>query len=272
MLVGRSSAANDEFCMEETHSAKAIILDKKPFREYDAIVSVFCLDKGRLDLVARGAKKSSSKLAGHIEPITLSNIMIARGRRYDYLAAAINENSFINIKNDFDKINTAGRAINIFKKLIKENEKDENLFYLLCDFLNILNSSKPPPTLKLRGASKTPAYAEATEGRQNLKLFFPFFTLKLLTQSGYRPELHDCVICKKKIVPNNNKFDLFKGGAVCGGCGRGGKNTVIISDNCIKALRIVINSDFEKLIKLKIDNKLEKEVEKIINAFYKYNF
>ncbi len=253
--------------MNETFQTKAIILDSKPFREYDAIVSVFCVNKGRLELVARGVKKPSSKLAGHIEPITLSNIMIARGRRYDYLAAAINENSFIDIKNDFDKINTAGQAIGVFKKLVKENEKDEKLFNLLYDFLAALNNYQSSII--------------------NYQLFFYFFILKLLSQLGYKPELYNCVICKNKITPNNNKFDLDKGGAACGGCviikspfacpekggDKGGlRDLLTITDNCIKTLRIIIQSDFNKLLKLKIDDKLEKEVEKIINSFYKYNF
>ncbi len=238
--------------MNETFQTKAIILDSKPFREYDAIVSVFCINNGRLELVARGVKKPSSKLAGHIEPVTLSNIMIVRGRRYDYLGAAINENSFINIKNDFDKINTAGQAIGVFKKLVKENEKDENLFHLLYDFLNMLNSYK----LKV----------------VSCKLLFSFFVLKLLSHLGYRPELYNCATCKKKVSPNNNKFDLAMGGIVCGGCARRGKNTLTITDNCIKVLRMIIGSDFEKLLKLKTDNKLGEEVEKIINSFYKYSF
>ena len=247
--------------MEETHSTKAIILDRKPFKECDTMVSVFCLDRGKLGLVARGAKKMSSKLAGHIEPVTLSNIMIARGRQYDYLAAAVNENSFINIKNDFNKINAAGRAINIFKTLIKENEKDENLFYLLCDFLNILNNPK----------RETPPFAEAAEGGQNSKLFFSFFVLKLLAQLGYKPELYDCAVCKDKITPNNNKFDLTKGGVVCAACAGAG-DLLTITDNCIKVLRIILNSDFNKLSRLKINinAKLEIEIKETISSFYKY--
>jgi len=233
--------------MQETYSAKAIILDKRPFKEYDAVVSVFCADKGRLELVARGVKRPNSKLAGHTEPITLAKIMTARGRQYDYLAAAANENSFFNIKNDFDKINAAGRAIGIFKKLVKENEKDEKLFYLLYEFLAALNNCQ----------------------FSNYQLFFHSFVLKLLAHLGYRPELRDCAVCKKRIVPNNNKFDVSKGGVVCGACDRRGA-ALTITDNCVKILRIILKSDFNGLLKIKTDRKLEREVEKIIGSFYEY--
>ena len=257
------------YIMEETHSAKAIILDRKPFKEHDTMVSVFCLDKGKLDLVARGTKKISSKLAGHIEPVTLSNIMIARGRQYDYLAAAINEESFINIKNDFDKISAAGQAVGVFKKLVKGEEKDEAIFKLFESFLRLLN----------KGELSVISY----------ELLLNFFILKLLSQLGYKPELYNCAVCKKKIVPNNNKFDLAKGGVVCGGCAiespiacsaersscwdKGAWGDLLtITDNCVKVLRMIVNSDFDKLLKLKIDNELNREVNLIISSFYKYNF
>ncbi len=238
--------------MDETYQTKAIILNRKPFRENDTKVSVFCLKKGRLELVARGAKKVSSKLAGHIEPIILANIMVIRGKRYDYLGSAINENSFLNIKNDLDKLSIAGKAVNVFQKLIKENEKDEKLFKLLEDFLETLNNYELRIT--------------------NYELFFYFFVMKLLVELGYTPELYNCVVCKKKIEPGNNKFNLNKGGVAHNTCLVGEQSSLTITDNCIKVLRMVVNDDLKKLTKLKIDSNLNKEVKKISSSFYKFNF
>jgi DNA repair protein RecO (recombination protein O) len=249
--------------MEETFNTKAIILNRQPFKENDTKVSVFCLARGRLELVARGTKKQSSKMAGHLEPISLSNIMVVRGKQYNYVGSAINENAFLNIKNDYDKIFVAGEAINIFRKLVKENERDEILFKLLYNFLETVNSCR----LKA----------------ESCKLLFNYFLLKMLATLGHKPELHNCVVCKNKIAPGGNKFDLAKGGVVCAttltprpsptpAAERERGALLTISDNCIKVLRLAVSEDFEKLIKLKIDNKLEKEVDLIISSFYKYHF
>ena len=86
--------------MEETYATKAIVLNRVPFRENDIRVSLYSSDQGRLDLIARGARKTKSKIAGHIEPISLARIMVIRGKRLDYLGSAINEASYFNIKND----------------------------------------------------------------------------------------------------------------------------------------------------------------------------
>lgn len=238
--------------MEETYNTKAIILDRQPFRESDSKVAVFCFDKGRQELVARGTRKISSKLSGHIEPLTLANIMIVRGKHYNYLGSAINENSFINIKNDLDKLYLAGEAINIFKKLVKENEKDEFLFGLLDNFLKILNNKE--------------------FDLKNRELFLSFFIFKLIGELGYSPELFNCVVCKNKITPGKNKLSLSKGGIICAKCKIDDKSILTISDNCIKVLRMAASHKQEKLTKLNLEKKLVHEINNIIRSFYKYNF
>ena len=43
--------------MEETFYTRAIILKRSPWRENDSKVTVYSLERGRLELVARGTKK-----------------------------------------------------------------------------------------------------------------------------------------------------------------------------------------------------------------------
>ncbi len=125
--------------MEATYPTKAIILKREPRGEDGSRVVVYTPDKGKLELVARGTKKIQSRLAGHIEPLCLSNIMVIRGKRFDYIGSAVSENSCLNIKNNLDKIQAAGKAVRIFNKLVKEGQADKETFRLLKDWLNILN-------------------------------------------------------------------------------------------------------------------------------------
>lgn len=236
--------------MEETYCTKTIILGRTAFREHDSKVIVYSLDKGKLDLVARGAKKIKSKLAAHLEPLNLTEIMVVRGKQFDYIGAASSQNCFRSIKEDLAKLVVAGKAINIFNKLVKAEEVDKEIFSLLKEFLEILDSRD----LKI-----------------NNGLEADFFNLKLLTQLGYKPELYNCVICNNKITPNKNSFDLAKGGLICNRCLNNKKDNILtISDNCIKILRVVVKSNFSQLSNLKIDSKLEEEVKNVISSFYQY--
>lgn len=236
--------------MDATYCTKAIILTRQSFREQDSKSVVYSLDKGKLELVARGTKKISSKLAGHLEPISLSNLMIVNGRQFDYIGSAVSENCFSVIKNDLDKLQLAGQAINIFNQLIKAEQRDENVFKLLQSFLDILNQKDL-----------------LTEKQE---LLYNFFIFKLLIFLGYKPELYHCLICKKKILPNGSSFDLFRGGLVCKNCSKS-KHSLVISENCIKVLRFVAIKDLTDLVNLKIDKRLNKEVCDIVSSFLQYS-
>ena len=237
--------------MEETYGTKTIILGRTDFREYDSRAIVYSQDKGKLDLVVRGAKKIKSKLAAHLEPFNLAEIMVVRGRQFDYIGAASSQNCFPGIKGDLAKLAAAGKAVNMFNKLVKAEEADKEVFSLLEEFLGFLDSGE----LKI-----------------NNDLWASFFTFKILAQLGYRPQLYNCVICDSKIMPGKNLFDLGRGGLIGKEClNKKGNDALIISDDGIKVLRAVVDNNFKKLKNFKISAKLELEVKNIIGSFCQYH-
>jgi len=237
--------------MEATYQTKAIILNRQPFREDDSKMTVYSFDKGKLELVARGTKKIKSKLAGHLEPINLSDLMVVRGKRLDYAGSAVSENCYANIKSDLEKLVFAGKAISVFNNLVKLGERDQVVFKLLQEILDILNSKQ-----KLN---------------VGYELLINFFVLRLMSQLGHKPELYNCVVCRKKIAPNNNKFDLSRGGLVCAGCQKTNRSqSLLISTDCIKVLRLAVESDLNSLTRLKISDILVEEIKNVICSFLNY--
>ncbi len=238
--------------MEETFYTQAIILNKQPWREDGTRVILYGSAGGKMELIARGARKSSSKLAAHIEPITLAKVMGIRGRNYDYIGSAISENCYAGIKNDLGKLVVAGKAIRLFDRSVREGESDENLFRLLSAFL---------------------ASIDADGGKNDLELSFSLFSLKLLSALGYKPELYDCVICRNRIRAGGNAFDLKKGGVVCRQCQEKEvrKRELTLSDDCIKVLRMASGEELGKVLKLKLDREIRLEINKIIKFFTIYH-
>ena len=64
---------------------QAITLSRRNFREFDQIVSLYTEDLGKVELLARGIKKITSKQAAHVEPFSLVTLEIARGKEVDHL-------------------------------------------------------------------------------------------------------------------------------------------------------------------------------------------
>ena len=236
--------------MEDTYNIKAIVLDRKSCAESDSRVVVYSREAGKLELMARGAKKIKSKLAGHLEPFNLTDIMAVHGKKYDYVGGASSQNCYSGIKNDLAKLAQAGRSVKNINDLIKPGLADEKIFDLIISYFDALEKSK-------KGCGTISS----------------IFMLNFLSYLGQKPELTACLVCAGKIKPGKNKFNLARGGLVCPVCADlKAAHQAIISDNAIKLLKLALRCNFKEFIKIKIDQKTEKEFEKIIELFFQYNF
>jgi DNA repair protein RecO (recombination protein O) len=131
--------------MEATFNTRAIILERIDFREADSRIICYSEDRGKLELVARGAKKVKSKLSGHIEPLTLSRLMVVQGKDKNYVGTATGENFYPNIKENLEKLSLAGEALSLVEKMTREGEVGghQEIFNLLKDFLDELEKKSP---------------------------------------------------------------------------------------------------------------------------------
>lgn len=234
--------------MDESRHTKAIILNRSDYRESDYLVKAYTEDFGSLTLLAKGAKKLSSKLAAHLEPMNLVKILIINGRGFDYIAAATIAEARLGVREDLNKIFYAGKIIALFSSLVKEEEKDGRLFSLLNKYLEVID--KEPDFNKEKGA-----------------LFLIRFTLSLLVELGYKPEMKSCLHCEAKIESGQNYFDL-KGGLICENCrskSMRASDILAISDNCIKVIRHFLSPDLTQ--KLSFSKKLINEMDVLLRKF-----
>lgn len=123
------------------YSLNSIILSRTAFREDDLLVTVYSKERGKLTLVARGAKKIKSKLAGHLEPVSLSFLEIARGKSLDQLIGAQIIKSYAGIKNDILKTAYANYFLELLDELTFENHADRRVFELSRKYLDFLDKA-----------------------------------------------------------------------------------------------------------------------------------
>lgn len=130
--------------MPETYSEQAIVLNRRPWRDHDYTVSVYTRTRGKLQAVARGALRPQSRLAAHLEPLTLVEIMVISGR-IDYIGGAVSRDCYSHCKSDIEKTLVATKAIATCNRWLKERDNDPRIFRLLSDFLAILNQWQSEP-------------------------------------------------------------------------------------------------------------------------------
>jgi DNA repair protein RecO (recombination protein O) len=199
--------------------------------------------------MGRGVRKQIAKLAGHLEPGTLSEVYIARSRGMGQITSAIALENFENIKKNFEKLAEVLKIFKFFTRHFSEGEKDEKIFDLLSVFL------KEEDEVEL------------------VDILVEAFWWKFFDALGNRPETMKCSKCEARLEENAEKFfSAVRGGIVCGKCFVGEQDLAKISSDQIKLLRIFLANPLEKILKVKARETELKGLGKIRRDFERYNF
>jgi DNA repair protein RecO (recombination protein O) len=65
------------------YQTEAIIIKKIKLGEADRILTLYTSDYGKIEAVAKGVRRPKSKMAGHLELLTHSQLRLAHGRNLD---------------------------------------------------------------------------------------------------------------------------------------------------------------------------------------------
>ncbi|MFA5953932.1 MAG: DNA repair protein RecO [Patescibacteria group bacterium] len=163
--------------MSRTTNTAAIILRNDPLNGADARLSFFTASHGKIDAIARGLQKPTSKLAAHLEPITLVELFFIDGRTRRLVGGSVVENRFSVIRSDIRRLFAAGLIVRIAELMAPYENTDEQFFSFLLSALGILDDQ---------------TCREAT-----LRITPHFFAWKLMALSGYRPTLTHCAVCSR---------------------------------------------------------------------------
>lgn len=225
-----------------TFKTKGIIIKRTNLGEADRIITIYTEKHGKVKAVAKGVRKTLSKMAGHLELFCLTDFVIAQGRNLDTICSAETIKCFFRLRNHLNSTHQAYYLAEIIEVMTGENEAHQEVFELLDEVL------------------------ERIDNRQD-KLLLAYFVINLLATSGFRPELYHCLKCRQTISTAGNYFGLEEGGLVCGQCR---KNDEPISDDAIKVLRLFLRHKIKIIQKIKTNEKLALEVENIADKYLSY--
>lgn len=228
------------------YQTEAIIIKKTKLGEADRILTLYTPRLGKIQAVARGIRRPKSKLAGHLELLTHSQITLARGHNLDVITGSQAIDAFLPLKTDLWLTSYGLYVIELVNQFTADHVEDEKLFRLLLHTLQSL--------------------CEA----DNRQLLLRYFEIHLLEASGYRPQLQECVVCHKPLEPVTNYFCANIGGILCPVCGTNQPFARLISVDALKVLRFIQNNDYNAVGRLKINGLLSHELENITRSYLKY--
>lgn len=191
-------------------TTRGIVLARTNFAEADRILTFITPNHGKLRVIAKGSRKQKSKLAGGIEPFSISDLTILVGRgEVDTLMSSRLVKHFGNLTSQLDRLNTASALMRLLNKNTEDNPEPE-YYKLLVRIFKALNNIDLPPNL-----------AEL------------WFSLQFLKLAGHSPNLRTDVLGQELDAQQKYNFDVDK---MTFFAARSGKYNA----NHIKFLRLVI--------------------------------
>lgn len=122
-----------------TYKTEGVILKYTNLGERDRLLTVYTKDFGKIYLKAKAVKISRSKLAGHLEVLTLSQLVVASGKFLDIVIDALAINNFKGIRLSLKKTAAAFCIAELVDSLTGEREPDRRIYDLLQRALDFLD-------------------------------------------------------------------------------------------------------------------------------------
>jgi len=118
------------------------VFKKEDKGEADQIFKIFTKDFGKVEVLAKGIRKISSKLRPQIDIFYLSEIEFIQGKIYKRLIGAFCVEKFKNLRRSFKRLSIAYQTCEALDKLIKGEEKDERIWKLILEVFISLDKEK----------------------------------------------------------------------------------------------------------------------------------
>ena len=231
---------------QRIYNTDAVVLRARLLGEADRLLTLFTPGLGKLQATVRGARKPTSKLGGHLDPLTCSSVTLAKGRGLDTITGADTKEPFINVKNDLSRLSAAiylAELIDAFNPLESPNHAAYALF---LEGLRALGTSV------------------------DIDLSLRYLEIQLLGSVGFLPELQQCVDCRGEITPKAHFFGPAGGGVLCPGCRQSHSDAMPLSLGALKVLRFFSATTMHEAILVKVKSQLRGELSVLLGTLLRY--
>jgi len=214
--------------------ADGIVTRYANYRESDRILSIFTIERGRIDVKARGCRKPQSPLVNVCQPFVFGQFEIFTGKERNTLNACEVKETFYPLREDYARFSVGSVALRLAHDAAMENEPNEPLFSLLYHMLSFLAYGKADP-----------------------RDLLCCYLVRFLNATGYRPAITTCAQCGRDIRGDAVVRFLPRGGAACAACAPHGE---AISKTALEGMRRMLVMMDAEMDRVKLSETVRKEI------------
>lgn len=155
--------------MSQELTAEAFVLKRTDSGESDRRLTLLTREYGKVDVIAKGARKSGSRLAGSSEPLVKGIYTFAEGRARRFLTSVQPLTSNPAIRADYDRLLAALAWAELMLTVLPYESPEEDHYDLFSQVLHLL------------------------EKHENWRSAYVWGAARLLQQEGHQPDWLCCV-------------------------------------------------------------------------------
>jgi DNA repair protein RecO (recombination protein O) len=185
-----------------TYKTEAVVLRSFRLGEADRVLHLYTLDRGRVGAVAKGVRRTQSRVGARLEPLSHVEVLLHQGSGELQTVTGVELlQSHRSAREDSYRLNVGLVGLEAMLRLFTEQEANPRAFRALTRFLELLDEWPQAGDSKARSALDPLALS---------------FQLKLLWLSGYLPHVTSCAECGAQ--DGLVGYSPRAGGAVCTNC------------------------------------------------------
>ena len=194
--------------MIRSYRDQAIVLRTHKLGEADRIVCLLTKENGQVRTVAKGVRRTTSKFGARLEPFSLIDVQLHRGRTFDIVTQVEMLRPYgTQLASDFDLFAAGTVMVETAERLTADSADGAHAQYsLLLGALHALANLRHDPVLVVDS-----------------------YLLRALSVAGWAPSCFACASCGKP--GPHTSFSISEGGALCDECQSEGG--VAVSENKI---------------------------------------
>ena len=224
---------------------RGIVIKEVSTGEADKIITIFSRNRGRISALAKGGKRSKSKLSAGSQFMCYGEYVLYSGKDMYMVNSCEVLEPFYEIRNDMVKLTYAAHFMDIVQEIIQENQPSPKLLQLLLNSLYMLSKTGKPPELISR-----------------------VFEFRALSTAGYAPHVRNCMLCGLE-AEKSYAFSFSKCGFICEreSCSAEDRFAVELSPGAAKALQYIIYARMEELFSFGLSPEVLEELNRISKRY-----
>ncbi|TSB46754.1 DNA repair protein RecO [Alkalicoccobacillus porphyridii] len=221
---------------------EAIVIKTVDYGETNKIITFYTKERGKLAVMARGAKKPRSQFAAVSQPFIYGSYVIYKGSGLGTLNQGDPIKSFRKIREDLTYASYAMYMAELVDRLTEENKRYLWLFDWLYLCLLHMEEGADPEVLSR------------------------IFEVKMLEVAGISPQLDHCICCGSKEMPV--AFSIRFAGFVCSRCLHKDEYAYPCSPQTVRLLKLFHDMNLHRLGNISLKKETKQQLKQIIRAYY----